>query len=96
MNYVAPSGTPKTFVADNGEAIFFRADGSVAGSGNAGEESMWEGNWVFESGDASLITVEITMQPDNGSPLSGSYKVEMFSDEGALFLNCVNYFEEVY
>lgn len=96
VNYVTPSGNPRTFVAENGEAIFFRADGSIGGSGDAGEESMWEGSWVFQNGTASVISIAITMQPSNGSPLSGSYKVEMFPDEGALILNCVDYFEVIY
>jgi len=95
INYVLSDGMPKTFQAENGDYLFFRADGTMAGGGNDGEGSMWEANWSFSAGDPTgQITFTVTMEAGTGSKaLSGAYNVEMFPDDGALILNCVDYFQ---
>ncbi len=95
INYVAPEGNPKTFQAENGDYFFFRADGTMAGGGNNGEGSMWEANWTFQTGELTgQIVFTVTMEPNEGNRfLKSAYNVEMFPDDGALILNCVDYFQ---
>ncbi len=94
LSYVAPEGKPKTFQSDKGDYMFFRADGTMAGGGNDGEGSMWEAKWEFKKGEITgQIIFTVTMEPGIGKALSGEYNVEMFPDDGALILNCVDYFE---
>ncbi|MCP4439598.1 MAG: hypothetical protein GY810_11705 [Aureispira sp.] len=88
LSYVGSS----TFESEEGNYLFFRADGTMAGGGNAGEGSMWEANWDFEAGTPTgKIVFTITMEPGEGSPLSGAHNVEIFPDDGALIFNCVDY-----
>lgn len=48
--FVNVQGTPHTWVAQNGDYIFFREDGTLAGGGADGEESMYEGEWKVQDG----------------------------------------------
>jgi len=75
----------------NNEYIFFRSDGTVAGGGNGGEPSLWEGQWTFKNGAIGQLNVSITMEPSIGKTLSGTYKVHIFPDDAVLSLNCVDY-----
>jgi len=70
--------------------MFFRKDGTMAGGGPGGEETMWEAKWEFSG---NMMNVTVTMPPsESGKALSGSVKVEMFPDDGALILNGTDYF----
>ena len=92
LSYVLNGDMPKTFETKDGEYLFFRADGSMGGGGMDGEPTLWEADWMFQPGTPTgQIVFTITTEPTTGTALSGAYNVEMFPDDGALILNCVDY-----
>ncbi len=98
LNYVIIDGSPKTFESAEGEYIFFTADGTMGGGGASGEGSMWEADWKFKSGSPTgQIIFTVTMEGNSeAKELKGAYNVEIFPDDGALILNCVDYYEVRY
>jgi len=99
LYYVAPDGLPATFESSNGLYIFFRADGTMAGGGPTGEESMWEANWEFQpSSPTGMIVLNITMEATNTAYQfgNGGYNVEYFPDDNALVINCVDFIKQAY
>lgn len=92
--YAIPEGMPKTFESDAGIYLFFREDGTMAGGGPGGEETMWEGNWYFESASPTgMIVFSVTMPAsDNSYQMEGAYYVEFFPDDGALIFNCEDFY----
>jgi hypothetical protein len=91
------AGTPRTWESDDDKPalfFFFRPDGSMAGGGSGGEESMWEANWKFASGQ---LTVTPTMQAGDGTQaLSGTYKVFYYPDDSALNIGGRDYYLSEY
>lgn len=87
-----------TFEDANGNAIFFRKDGTMGGSGLDGEPSMWEANWRFEAGKPTgKIIFTLTMSPANGYFfMNGAYHVEYFPDDAALIFNCKDFIKQNY
>jgi hypothetical protein len=90
-------GMPRTWESDDDSPyayFFFRPDGSMAGGGEGGEESMWEAKWEFVSGQ---LTVKPTMQASDGTQaLSGTYKVSYFPDDSALTVGERDYYLSEY
>ncbi len=79
----------KTYENADGQYLFFRKDGTMAGGRPGGEETMWEATWKY---NGNVMNVAITMAPGSGTPaVSGDVKVEMFPDEGILILNGKDY-----
>lgn len=73
---------PVTYESESKDYFFFRPDGTMAGGGDGGEETMWEANWTFENGKLTI---------DNG-PIKGSFIIKYFPDDGAIQINGVDYF----
>jgi len=90
LSYTVIDDTPKTFTSNDGVYIFFRPDGTMAG-GSGDESTVWEAKWEYKN---NQIIITVTAQPSQGKALSGAYNVEMFPDDGALILNCVDYYVE--
>lgn len=94
ISYVMNGDMPATFESTNGNYLFFRSDGTMAGGGQGGESSLWEANWQFTSGEPTgQIHLTATTPPEVGGwYLDGAYNLEIFPDEGSLILNCVDFF----
>lgn len=98
VNYVAQEDMPATFESNEGVYLFFRKDGTMAGGGPKGEETMWEANWSFQPATPTgIIVFEITMEANDKSyQMEGSYNVEIFPDDGAIIFNCIDFYTEAY
>lgn len=53
-NFTDDNDEPYTWEDGEGNYMFFRSDGSFAGGGPGGEESMYEGQWKMEDGKFML------------------------------------------
>ncbi|MBN2894222.1 MAG: hypothetical protein JXL97_20290 [Bacteroidales bacterium] len=98
LYYTVPDGMPSTFESNDGIYVFFREDGTMAGGGPTGEESMWEADWSFQPGNPTgVIVIDITMQAtDRTYEMGGAYNVEFFPDDAALIFNCVDFIRQDY
>lgn len=95
LSYVTNGDLPATYESTNGNYLFFRSDGTVAGGGYSGEPSLWEADWTFAPGDPTgKLEISLTTPPSTTEwHLNGTYHVEIFPDDAALILNCVDFIE---